>query len=221
MGREKKVELKEALRKAQKRKSRGIDKVPNFLLNPLNSIDENITNCYNRAITNSETNPQWFTQGITYLLSKSKETNIPKNYRLITCLSTMYKILTSIVTERTYTNNILPSEQKGCKKGSYYCKYQFLINKMLLENSGTCHRNLSTAWIDYKKAFDSVPHTWILKVLQMYKISPTIINFSTISMKEWKTNLYLNHAQVALPAKTSILNVEYSRVTHYLPSFSA
>ena len=29
----------------------------------------------------------------------------------------------------------------------------------------------------------------------MYKISPTIINFLTTSMKEWKTNLYLNHSQ--------------------------
>ena len=66
---------------------------------------------------------------------------------------------------------------------------------MLLENSCTRHRYLSTTWIDYRKAFDSFPHTWILKVLQMYKISPTIINFLTVSMKEWKTNLYLNHAQ--------------------------
>ena len=55
--------------------------------------------------------------------------------------------------------------------------------------------NLSTAWIDYRKAFDSVPHTWILKVLQMYKTSPTTINFLTTSMKEWKTNLYLNPSQ--------------------------
>ena len=29
----------------------------------------------------------------------------------------------------------------------------------------------------------------------MYKISPTIINFLTVSMKEWKTNLYIYHAQ--------------------------
>ena len=66
---------------------------------------------------------------------------------------------------------------------------------MLLENSRTCHRNLSTAWIDCRKAFDSVPHTWILEVLQMYKIFPTVISFLTLSMKKWKTNLYLNHAQ--------------------------
>ena len=47
-----------------------------------------------------ELNPKWFTQGVTYLLPKSNETNIPKNYLPITCLPTMYKILTSIITER-------------------------------------------------------------------------------------------------------------------------
>ena len=36
---------------------------------------------------------------------------------------------------------------------------------------------MSTAWIDYKKAFDSVPHSWILKCLQMYKINPVLITF--------------------------------------------
>ena len=28
-----------------------------------------MTNCFNRGITNPETNPQWLTQGITYLLN--------------------------------------------------------------------------------------------------------------------------------------------------------
>ena len=32
-------------------------------------------------------------------------------------------------------------------------------------------------------------------MLQMYKVSPTIINFLTTIMKEWKTNLYLTHSQ--------------------------
>ena len=118
---------------------------------------------------------------ITYLLPKSNERNIPKNHRPITCLSTIYRIITWIVTERTYNffdaNNILPSEQKEYKKGSYGCKYKLMINKMLLENSRSCYRNLITPWIGYRKAFDSVPHTWILDVFQMFKIFPTIINF--------------------------------------------
>ena len=163
-------------------------KVPIFWLNTFDSIHENMTNCFNRGTTNPKTNPQWFTQVITCLLPKCNETNIPKNYRPITCLSTIYKILALIVTERSYkfldANNIIPSEQKRYKTRSSCCKDQLLIKKMLLENNRSCHRNLSTGWIDYRKAFDSVPYTWVLKVLQMYKISSTIINFLTTSMKQ-------------------------------------
>ena len=63
-----------------------LSKVPNFWLNVFESIDDSITNCLNKAMTNPELNPKWFTQGVTYRLTKSNETNIPKNYRLITCL---------------------------------------------------------------------------------------------------------------------------------------
>ena len=81
--------MKEVLRKAQKSKSPGIDKVANFLLNSFDSVYENMTNCFKRIITNPETSPQWFTKLITYVLPKSNETNIPNNYRLFTCLSTL------------------------------------------------------------------------------------------------------------------------------------
>ena len=96
-------------------------------------------------MTNPELNPKNFTQGVTYPLPKSNETNVPKNYLPITCLATVYKILTLITTERTCNfldnNNILPTEQKGCKRGSYGCKDQLLINNMLLENSRSRCKN--------------------------------------------------------------------------------
>ena len=76
--------VKEAIRKLKKWK---------FWLNNFDSIHKNMNNCFNRSIANPETNPQWFTQGITYQLSKSSETNIPKNYGLSTCLSPAYNLL--------------------------------------------------------------------------------------------------------------------------------
>ena len=85
-------------------------------------------------------------------------------------------------------------EQKGCKKGSYGCKDQLLIDKMILEHCRKMKRNLSTAWIDYTKVFDSVPHSWILKTMQMYKVSPTLINFLSHSMGTWKTTMILNYS---------------------------
>ena len=74
------AELKNALRKTQKWKSPGIDKVPNFWLNGFESIYNSITNCLNKTMTILELDPKWFTLGITYLPSKSNETNIPENY---------------------------------------------------------------------------------------------------------------------------------------------
>ena len=64
---------------------------------------------------------------------------------------------------------------------------------MILENCRKKDRNLSTAWIDYKKAFDSVPHEWILKAIELYKISPRISNFLRTSMTKWQTRLLLSH----------------------------
>ena len=99
---------------------------------------------YTNINENSADVPDWHVVGLTYLLPKTEETKNPKNYRTITSLLTMYKILTSIITERTHTflseHDLLPPEQKGCKRGSYGCKDQLVINQMILEECKTWKR---------------------------------------------------------------------------------
>ena len=116
----------------------------------------------------------------TYLLAQSNGTKDPKNYGPITCLSTTYKLLTSVLTDRTYShleqNDLLPLEEEGRRRGLYGCKDQLMIN-----------------WIDYKKAFDSVPHEWILRSLELFKVSPRVVGFLKHNMKNWKTQLILTH----------------------------
>ena len=43
------------------------------------------------------------------------------------------------------------------------------------------------AWTDYRKAFDSVLHSWVLKVLDFFKVSLVLINFLRINMSMWET----------------------------------
>ena len=50
------------------------------------------------------------------------------------------------------------------------------------------------AWVDYRKAYDSIPHSWIRKIINIYKISPNIIEFLKESMKHWTINLNLHHS---------------------------
>ena len=136
-------------------------------------------------------------EGTTYLLAKNNDTKYPKNYRPITCLSTTYKLLASVLTNRTYShleqNNLFPLEQKGCRRGSHGSKDQLMIKKMILESCKKKKRNFSCAWIDYNKAFDSVPHEWILRSLELFKVSPRVVGFLKHNMKNWKTQLTLTH----------------------------
>ena len=49
--------------------------------------------------------------------------------------------------------------------------------------------NLAMAWIDYKKAYDMVPQSWIINCLTMHKISHEVINFIEKTMKTWRVEL--------------------------------
>ena len=62
-------------------------------------------------------------------------------------------------------NRLLPAEQRGCIKGTYGCKEHLLLNKLVIEHARKNSRNLAMAWIDYSKAFDTVPHSWIERAM--------------------------------------------------------
>ena len=122
---------------------------------------------------------------------------MPSKYRPITCLPTTYKLLTGIITDaienHLTSQNLINQEQKGCTRGTSGTKMQLLTNKSILENCRKNQRNLTTTWIDYKKAYDSVPHSWLKKVLKIYKINPNIIRLIEGAMDRWETSITLNH----------------------------
>ena len=155
---------------------------------------------YSDIVKDPNQTPNWLVEGsqLIYYLRRKKHGS-SKNYRPIACLPTTFKILTSVITDRLYNHlekeAIMTPEQRGGKKDCYGCKDQLMINNAILENCKKRKKNLSTAWIDYKKAFDSVTHSWILKCLQMYKIHPVLMTFIEECMSQWKTNMTLSPQQ--------------------------
>ena len=45
------------------------------------------------------------------------------------------------------------------------------------------------AWIDYRKAYDMMPHSWIEECLEMFGVAINVRQFILSSMKKWKTEL--------------------------------
>ena len=191
-------------------KSPGIDKIRTYWWAKLSSTHQLLADIYDNLSRDPTRIPEWFTNGITLLIPKKTDTANPANYRPITCLPTMYKIFSSIIDQRMkdhmQANSLIPDEQKGAGSGTYGCIDQILIDCMNTDEAKKKKRNLSVAWIDYKKAFDSVPHDWIIESLKMHNFDEKIIKFFEHTMPQWKTNLYIRSGTEEIKSDTIGIN---------------
>ena len=60
---------------------------------------------------------------------------------------------------------------------------------MILREVKQRQKNLAVGWIDYRKAFDMIPHNWILECLKIFGVNNEIHALLQESMKHWKIDL--------------------------------
>ena len=93
----------------------------------------------------------------------------------------MLKLLTGVIAEEMYNylerEKILLEQQKGCKRGSRGTKDQLLIDKTVLKDCRKRYTNLFMTWIDYRKAYDLVPHISVNDCMEMFGIAENLRTF--------------------------------------------
>ena len=186
--------VKQQIKKIPNWRAPGPDGVQGFWLNKLTSLHERIASQLNDLLHNQTEIPAWMTTGKTVLCQKvPRKGNAVDNYRPISCLPVMWKLMTGIISDSVYKcldeNEVLPEEQKGCKRNSRGTKDQLLVDKTILADCKKRHKNLTMAWVDYKKAYDMVPHSWILECMRLYGVSDSVTNFLKRSMSKWMVQL--------------------------------
>ena len=62
---------------------------------------------------------------------------------------------------------LLPEEQKGCREGSRGTNDLLYIDRAVIKEVKSRNKNLTMAWVDYKKAYDMVPHSLIIECLDL------------------------------------------------------
>ena len=158
------------LRKIPNWKCPGLDRVQGYWLENLQALHERIATKMDDMINNGIHIPKCMTTGKTILCQKDPgKGNSVDNYRPISCLPLMWKLMTGIIANSVYEYlemcNLLPVEQKGCRRSSRGTKDQLSIDKMVLNDCKKRYTNLGVAWIGYTKAYDMIRHSWILESL--------------------------------------------------------
>jgi hypothetical protein len=92
-----------------------------------------------------------------------------------------YKITNKIIARRISIHlekqNLYPAEQKGCHPGTRGYKDQIMLPKAIYENYKMRKKNLSVAWIDYQKAFDSFPCGLVENSIELVAANSKIVRF--------------------------------------------
>ena len=100
----------------------GHDGIHGFWFKKFTSIHDGLALEMNRCLQRAHV-PKWMTKRMITLIQKdpSKGTT-PNNFRPLTCLRMILKILTVQIKEEIYysltSRGLFPEEQKGCRKGS-------------------------------------------------------------------------------------------------------
>ena len=191
-----KMAIDKAINKLKPNKAPGRDMITGYWCKQLNS---DLTRLYNSMLVNDQVLPTWLSTAKTTLLPKNTDTHIARNYRPIALLNMMYKICMSginmFLTDHVLHNNIITNEQAGGKKGTWGTTEQLLINKTILKEVKNSQRNLVTVWLNYHKAFNSIPHSWLLKALKLAKVPEIIMNAIKNLTKSWHIILTLSSEQ--------------------------
>ena len=139
--------------------------------------------------------PNWMVRGKTVMIPKEGCVGKAEQFRPIACLNTSYKLLTGalagMITEHTLRVGVLPAEQKAIRKGTRECLDALTVDMAVADEAKRDKRDLSVAWVDYRKAYNLVPHQWLKAMLWAVRVPKPIRALVRQVVKMWATDLCL------------------------------
>lgn len=166
--------VKNKLKLLKNSKSAGPDGFhPRVLKETADTISAPLAIIFRKSVTEGELPQQWKDANIAPVHKKGSR-NAVENYRPISLTSVIGKILESVVRdsllEHLCENDILCDAQHGFLPGRS-CVTQLLEVMELWTSSLDSGREVDTIYLDFCKAFDSVPHERLLSKLRSYGIT--------------------------------------------------
>ena len=168
------------LKELNPNKSQGPDLIPPRVLKEIcNEIASPLGNIFNKSLETGTLPEDWKTAEVTAIFKKGSKTD-PGNYRPVSLTCIACKILESFIRDvivAHFTDNDLYAKcQHGFRK-KRSCVTQLLEvidNLTELLDKG---EPIDIVYLDFRKAFDSVPHERLLTKLKAYGVTGNVLNW--------------------------------------------
>ena len=156
------TEIKEAILSLSANKACGVDNIMNeYFKNAVHILTEPIKILFNKILYTGTFPSQWAT-GLVVPIYKKGDADDTNNYRGITLISCFAKLFTSVINNRLkiwQKENEISSDAQFGFKSNHCTTDAIFILKYLIEKQLNDKKKLYCAFIDLKKAFDSVSRT--------------------------------------------------------------
>ena len=83
-----------------------------------------------------------------------------------------------------------------CRKDSRGTNDLLFIDRAVIKEVNSRNNTLAVDWIDNKKAYDMVPHSWIIKCLNLFGVLENIKSLLVNSMEKWKEILCSENSEL-------------------------
>lgn len=176
-------EVEKIIKELKNGKAAGSDGIPNELIkyhDKRNELHKILADLFNKIMELNKWPKEW-NVGIIQPIHKKGDASKPENYRGITLLPTVSKIMTKIITIRLQTwleeNNKISMFQAGFRQGYSTIDNVIVFNTIIERTINKKKRELYTCFVDFKTAFDSINRDKLWGKLEKIGISNKIINF--------------------------------------------
>ncbi len=168
-------ELKSASYILRKGKAAGLDSVSNEMIACLLSTKPTIIKkLFNAILSNPTTINNWHISMISPIHKKGSKTD-PDNYRGISLLSCLGKFFSAILNQRLMKyvneNNILSKAQLGILPGNRTSDAHLILHNLIDFYCNKRKTYLFGCFVDFHKAFDSIPRNTLFKKLLDHNIN--------------------------------------------------
>ena len=201
-----KQELEIAKRILKRGKSPGIDTIINEMIDPLVEIyPKLILKLFNSILANTWFCDEWLISLITAIHKKGSKED-PDNYRGISLMSCMAKLFLTIINNRLTTfateRNILSSNQLGFVQLNRTSDPHIILNNLVRKYCHKKKKKLFGCFVDFSKAFDSVPRDILIDKLRKHGIDGKVLEIIKTLYTQDKAGVKFGN-QFSTPFKTN------------------